>query len=56
MATQGGEDQQDTIENQIVELAKAKPDGISNKDIQGVIPETPAEIWTTIINKLLKNG
>lgn len=44
------------IENQIIDLASSKPDGISNKDIQTNIPNVSAKVWTTVINKLLKSG
>lgn len=44
------------LEAQILELAKAKPDGISNVDVQNVVSDTPAQVWTTVINKLLKTG
>lgn len=54
--TENGESSAHSLENQIIELAKTKPDGISNKDIQYGLSGTPAEAWTTIINKLLKSG
>lgn len=46
----------DSLEDHIIALAKSKPDGISNADIQADIPDTPAAIWTKIINKFLKTG
>lgn len=44
------------LEIKILEFAKTKPEGISNKDVQNLIPDTPAQVWTTVINKLLKHG
>lgn len=44
------------VEEKILQLAKSKENGISNKDIQETIPEVPASDWTKIVNKLLKNG
>lgn len=40
----------------IVELAKSKPNGISNIDIKNEIPDVSPEVWTKSINKLLKSG
>lgn len=45
-----------TVETKILELAKNKPDGISNDDIQTDIPEVHAKEWTAVVNKLLKLG
>lgn len=44
------------VETKILDLAKNKPDGISNDDIQTDIPEIHAKQWTAIVNKLLKSG
>lgn len=56
MSSETPEGSENAIENQLLELAKTKPDGISNKDIQTSIPDVPAKVWTTVINKLLKSG
>lgn len=56
MESDAAESSDVSIENQILELAKSTPDGISNNDIQNTIPDVPAEVWTTVINKLLKSG
>lgn len=53
---ESGESSASSIENVIVQLAKDKPNGISNEHIKNAIPDTPLEIWTKIINKLLKSG
>lgn len=45
-----------SVEEQILQLAKNKETGISNKDIQEAIPEVPASEWTKLINKFLKSG
>lgn len=45
-----------TIEDKIIQLAKEKETGVSNKEIQEAIPDVPASEWTKIINKLLKSG
>lgn len=50
------ESSETSVENQIIELAKLKPTGISNSDIKDDMPDTPIEIWTKVINKLLKSG
>lgn len=44
------------VENKIVDAAKSKPDGISNEEIQAHLSDIPAEVWTKVINKLLKSG
>lgn len=49
------EQEEAAAEEKILELAKEKANGITNKDIQAAIPDTPATIWTSVINKLLKN-
>lgn len=56
MSSETAEGSESEVENHILELAKSKPDGISNKDIQNSIPDTPAKVWTMVINKLLKAG
>lgn len=56
MALKSSESNDMSIENRIIEIAISKPDGISNKDIQDDIPDIPAKVWTTVINKLLKSG
>lgn len=56
MASKSSESGDISIENQIIEIAISKPDGISNKDIQEDLPNIPAKVWTTVINKLLKSG
>ncbi|KAK4885409.1 hypothetical protein RN001_001680 [Aquatica leii] len=43
-------------ENRILELAKSKPNGISNNDIKTEISNIPPEVWTKTVNKLLKTG
>lgn len=51
-----GEGSGESIENTIIELAKNKPDGITNNDIKNDIPDTPPDVWIKTVNKLLKNG
>ena len=43
-------------ENSLLELAKIKPDGFSNKDLKDHMPDVPLTEVTAIINKLLKSG
>lgn len=43
-------------DQKLLELAKTKPEGISNEDIQQYIPNLTLEELAVIINKLLKNG
>lgn len=56
MASKSSDSGDTGIENRIIEIAIAKPDGISNKDIQEGLHDVPAKVWTTVINKLLKSG
>ncbi|KAK9869329.1 hypothetical protein WA026_003083 [Henosepilachna vigintioctopunctata] len=43
-------------EHKLIELAKSKPDGISNDDIKSAIPDAKIEDIAAAINKFLKNG
>ncbi|XP_022913984.1 DNA-directed RNA polymerase III subunit RPC6 [Onthophagus taurus] len=45
-----------SLETKITDLAKSKPDGITNSDIGKHIPDVEAQIWAKAVNKLLKNG
>ncbi|KAJ8963180.1 hypothetical protein NQ318_018645, partial [Aromia moschata] len=45
-----------TVEQRLLELAKSKPEGISNADIKEHISDIPLTEITVIINKCLKNG
>lgn len=53
---ENGETSGESIEDRIIELAKNKPDGITNNEIKADIPDTPPDIWIKTVNKLLKNG
>lgn len=44
------------LETQVLEFAKTKPEGISNKDIQELITDTPPQVLAAVINKFLKSG
>lgn len=44
------------VEEKIIQLAKSKENGTSNKEIQETVPDVPASEWTKIVNKLLKSG
>ena len=44
------------IENRLIELAKSKPNGITNDDIKNELSDTSAEAWAKVVNKLLKSG
>ncbi|XP_030749254.1 probable DNA-directed RNA polymerase III subunit RPC6 [Sitophilus oryzae] len=56
MDEQTSSQNEDNNETQLIELAKTKPEGISNSDIKEHMPSLPMLELTTIINKLLKNG
>lgn len=45
-----------SIEDRLLELAKSRPDGISNDDIKQHMPEISLPEITAVINKCLKNG
>jgi hypothetical protein len=45
-----------TNEDRLLELAKSRPEGISNENIKQCIPNLPLEELAVIINKCLKNG
>lgn len=45
-----------TVEDQLLELAKSKPVGITNDDIRHQIPDISLPEITAVINKCLKNG
>ncbi|KAF5275415.1 hypothetical protein FQA39_LY06872 [Lamprigera yunnana] len=47
---------QSESEKHFLELAKSKPNGISNDDIKNKMLDVPPEVWTKIINKFLKSG
>lgn len=47
---------QNSIENRLLELAKSLPEGISNDDIKQHMKDVPLPEITPIINKCLKNG
>ncbi|XP_060531084.1 probable DNA-directed RNA polymerase III subunit RPC6 [Cylas formicarius] len=44
------------VENQLLELAKSKPEGVSNKDLKDHLPDVPLADITRIINKCLRSG
>ncbi|KAJ8981346.1 hypothetical protein NQ317_002883 [Molorchus minor] len=46
----------ETVESRLLELAKSKPEGISNSDIKEHIADIPLAQITAVINKCLKNG
>ncbi|CAH1108672.1 unnamed protein product [Psylliodes chrysocephalus] len=56
IATNGNATETNETENNLLELAKSNPDGISNDDIKRHMPDIPLTEITAIINKCLKNG
>lgn len=46
----------DDIKEKILNLAKKNPKGISDKDITAAIPDLPADVKVSVINKLLQQG
>lgn len=53
---ESGESSTSFIENKITELAKNKPDGVTNNDIKTDISDISPDVWIKSVNKLLKNG
>lgn len=56
MSTESSNNSEGDSESRLLELARLKPEGISNKDLKENMPDVPLSDLTGIINKLLKNG
>lgn len=47
---------EDDLVARVIELAKSRPDGMPNKELQESLPGVPLSELTHTINSLLKNG